>query len=118
MNPASSPPCIALVSSVLPMQYLVPSFEDACPGIDLRIGTDVEALGRSGSIADIDGAVCWFPPHGLLAQLPNLTLVQSLAAGGDHLYADPTLPRALPLCRVVDPMMGAGMNAYVAWAVV
>ena len=100
------------------MQYLAASFEEACPGVDLRIGTDVDALSRSGSIADIDAAVCWFAPHGLLAQLPRLQLVQSLAAGVDHLFADRSLPRALPLCRVIDPVMGAGMNAYVAWAVV
>ena len=34
-----------------------------------------------GPLAQIDAAVCWYPPHGLLAQLPQLQLVQSLAAG-------------------------------------
>ena len=100
------------------MRYLVPSFEAACPGIDLRIGTDADALSGSGALADIDAAVCWFAPHGLLARLPGLRLVQSLAAGVDHLLADRALPRELPLCRVVDRTMAAGMNAYVVWAVV
>ena len=109
MKPA---PCVALLSEVLDMQYLTDAFEQACPGIDLRLGADL------GRLADIDVAVCWFPPHGLLAQLPQLKLVQSLAAGIDHIIADPALPRALPLCRVVDATMAAGMKAYVSWAVV
>ena len=113
-----SPPCIALVSEALDLRYLVPSFEAACPGIDLRIGTDARSLSGTGSLDDIDAAVCWFAPHGLLARLPRLRLVQSLAAGVDHLLADRALPRQLPLCRVVDRTMGAGMNAYVVWAVV
>lgn len=105
-------PCVALLSEVLDMQYLSDAFREACPGIDLRVGADL------GRLEDIDIAVCWFPPHGRLAQLTNLKLVQSLAAGIDHLVADPVLPRHLPLCRVVDTTMAAGMKAYVTWAVV
>ena len=42
---------------------------------------------------------------GLLATLPRLRLVQSLAAGVDHLTSDPRLPAQVPLCRIVDPEM-------------
>ncbi len=108
-------PCIALVSEAIDMGYLAASFEEACPGVALRIGASVETL---APLDDIDAAVCWFAPHGLLARMPNLKLVQSLAAGVDHLLADRELPRAPPLCRVVDMTMAAGMNAYVTWAVV
>ncbi|HEY9223119.1 MAG TPA: glyoxylate/hydroxypyruvate reductase A [Variovorax sp.] len=106
------PPVVALLSSVIPMQYLADAFEEAQPGIDVRLGADL------GALEDIDIAVCWFPPHGRLAQLPKLQLVQSLAAGVDHILADPDLPRHLPLCRIVDDTMAAGMKAYVSWAVV
>jgi glyoxylate/hydroxypyruvate reductase A len=105
-------PCVALLSEVLDMDYLAGAFREACPDIDLRWGADL------GRLDDIDAAVCWFPPHGRLAALPRLKLVQSLAAGIDHLLADPELPRHLPLCRVVDATMTAGMTAYVTWAVV
>jgi len=108
----TSTPCIALLSETIDMRYLATAFDEASPGIDLRIGADL------GRLEDIEAAVCWYPPRGLLAQLPRLKMVQSLAAGIDHLVADPALPRHLPLCRVVDPTMAAGMNAYVAWAVV
>jgi glyoxylate/hydroxypyruvate reductase A len=105
-------PCVALLSDVLDMQYLAPAFREACPGIDLRLGADL------GRLQDIEAAVCWYPPHGLLARLPKLKLVQSLAAGIDHIVADPQLPRERPLCRIVDTGMAAGMKAYVSWAVV
>lgn len=104
-------PRIALLSEVLNMQYLADAFNEVAPGIDVRHGSDVDTLDH----ADI--AVCWFPPHGQLARVPGLGLVQSLAAGIDHLVADPHLP-ALPVCRIVDTGMAAGMTAYVTWAVV
>lgn len=105
-------PCVALLSKGLNLQYLADAFNEAAPGIDLRMGADL------GELADIDVAVCWFPVHGQLATFPNLKLVQSLAAGIDHVVADPDLPRHLPLCRIVDTTMAAGMKAYVCWAVV
>jgi glyoxylate/hydroxypyruvate reductase A len=105
-------PVVALLSSAIHLQYLADAFEEAHPGIDLRMGADL------GNLEDIDVAVCWFPPHGRLAQFPNMQLVQSLAAGVDHILADPDLPRHLPLCRIVDTTMAAGMKAYVSWAVV
>lgn len=105
-------PVVALLSSAISVQYLANAFETAQPGIDVRMGADL------GPLEDIDVAVCWFPPHGRLAQFPNLQLVQSLAAGVDHILADPDLPRHLPLCRIVDHTMAAGMKAYVSWAVV
>lgn len=109
---ASPAPRIALLSEVLDLGFLVPAFEQACPQAELRRG---DAL---GPLDEIDVAVCWFAPPGLTARMPKLRLLQSLAAGVDHLIADPALPRQVPLCRVVDATMAAGMNAYVSWAVV
>jgi glyoxylate/hydroxypyruvate reductase A len=106
-------PKVVLLSRVIDsMQYLADAFLAACPGIDVRHGSDL------GAADEIDVAVCWYPHHGALAQFPNLKLVQSLAAGIDHIVADPSLPKHVPLCRIVDSTMAAGMNAYVAWAVV
>lgn len=104
-------PCIALLSSGLDLGFLAPALRRQCPGVDLR---PADALGDLG---DIDAAVCWNPPPGLLARMPNLKLIQSIAAGVDHILEDPELP-PVPLCRVVDPGMAAGMSAYVLWAVI
>jgi glyoxylate/hydroxypyruvate reductase A len=105
-------PCVAFLSAVLDMHYLAPAFQAACPGIDLRLGTDL------GRLEDIDAALCWYPPAGVMSRLPNLRLVQSVGAGIDHILAVPDLPASASLCRIVDPDMGRGMVAYVTWAVI
>jgi glyoxylate/hydroxypyruvate reductase A len=106
------PPVIALLSGTVDLAFLVPAFQAACPGVDLRLLPDL------GPLQQIEAAACWQPPAGVLATLPGLRLVQSLAAGIDHLTSDPALPQLPPLCRIVDPEMASGMAAYVAWAVV
>jgi glyoxylate/hydroxypyruvate reductase len=106
---------IALVSEQIAMDYLRPAFQARFPEARLhRIDTEVQEL---EAIDVIDAVVCWSPPPGLLARMPRLRLVQSVGAGTDHITRDPALPD-VPVCRIVDADMAAGMNAYVAWAVV
>jgi glyoxylate/hydroxypyruvate reductase A len=106
---------IALVSDQIAMDYLRPAFSARFPQARLhRIDTEVQEL---AALAEIDAAVCWSPPVGLLARMPKLRLIQSVAAGTDHITRDTALPD-VPICRIVDAEMAAGMNAYVAWAVV
>ncbi len=111
IHPLHPPPVIALLSGTVDLAFLKPAFEAACPGVDLRLLPDL------GPFHQIEAAACWQPPPGLLATLPRLRLVQSLAAGIDHLTRDPALPQQVPLCRIVDPEMASGMATYVAWAV-
>jgi glyoxylate/hydroxypyruvate reductase A len=77
------------------------------PDLDFRIHPEI------GDAAEIEIAVMWKPPHGLLASLPNLKLIVSLGAGVDHLLDDPALPRQIPIMRLVDPHMVAAMSEYV-----
>jgi len=106
---------IALVSDQIALDYLVPAFRARFPDAALhRIDTQVQDL---YALDRIEVVVCWSPPMGLLARMPRLRLVQSVGAGTDHITRDPDLP-GVPVRRIVDPDMAAGMNAYVAWAVV
>jgi glyoxylate/hydroxypyruvate reductase len=65
----------------------------------------------------IDAAVVANPKPGALAGLPRLRLIQSLWAGVDKLLADPTVPAAVPIARMVDPAMNAAMAETALWAV-
>src|SRR5881227_5883 len=70
-----------------------------------------------GDPADIEYAMVWQPPPGLLASLPKLRLICGLGAGIDHLLRDPDLPRHVPIMRLVDPYMTDAMSEYVALSV-
>ncbi len=63
--------------------------------------------------AAIDVALVARPPAGALRTFPNLKLIQSLWMGVDGLLADPTLPRGVPLARLIDPGMLAAMSETV-----
>jgi len=70
-----------------------------------------------GDPADIEYAMVWQPPPGLLASLPKLKLICGLGAGIDHLVRDPDLPRHVPIMRLVDPYMTDAMSEYVVLSV-
>jgi glyoxylate/hydroxypyruvate reductase A len=79
---------------------------EIAPGLDVRVAPDI------GNPAEIDAALVWLPPQGLLASLPNLRLIVSVGAGVDAILADPTLPN-VPLTRFVDPDLTGRMAEYI-----
>ncbi len=88
------------------------AFADALPEAELRIGAESVA-----EPAEVDYAVAWKPPQGLLKRYPNLKAILSLGAGVDHLASDPDLPTNVPVVRLVDSGLTWGMSEYVVWAV-
>lgn len=79
----------------------------AAPEIDVRLWPDI------GQGADITFAVAWNTPAGIWSALPGLRAVSSAGAGVDRLLRDPDLPPGLPIVRLVDERLAAGMAEYV-----
>lgn len=77
------------------------------PHLEMRAWPDI------GDPSEIDAALVWRPPAGLLDRLPNLRLIVSLGAGVDHIFADSSLPPETPVVRLVDPYMTTAMSEYV-----
>lgn len=77
------------------------------PGLEVRVWPEM------GDPADIDMALVWKPPQGLLASLPNLKLIVSLGAGVESMLLDPTLPD-VPLVRMVSEGLTLDMAGFVA----
>src|SRR5258708_9545098 len=77
------------------------------PDLEIRVWPQI------GKAGEIDVALVWRPPAGLLASLPNLKLIAALGAGVDHVLADPLIPAGVPVVRLVDPYMTAAMSEYV-----
>jgi len=65
-----------------------------------------------GDPAGIEIACVLRAPHGLLAALPNLKLIVNLAAGVDHLLADPNVPD-VPIVRAAHADLSMRVTEYV-----
>ncbi|MCP4330898.1 MAG: glyoxylate/hydroxypyruvate reductase A [Alphaproteobacteria bacterium] len=76
------------------------------PECEIRVFPDLEPRG------DIEYALVYDPPPGMLASLPNLKAIFSLWAGVDHLAGDSQLP-PVPVIRMVELGMTASMTVHV-----
>jgi glyoxylate/hydroxypyruvate reductase A len=65
----------------------------------------------------IEVAIVANPPPDSLRGLPALRLVQSLWAGVEGLFNDDSVPRDVPIARMVDPALAAAMAETALWAV-
>lgn len=81
------------------------------PQLDLREWPEV------GAPEDIEYALVWRPPKGELKTYPNLKVIFSIGAGIDHLSSDPELPEGVPVVRMVEPGLTAGMTEFVLMSV-
>ncbi|NET09358.1 MAG: glyoxylate/hydroxypyruvate reductase A, partial [Symploca sp. SIO2B6] len=66
--------------------------------------------------ADVEFALCWKHPEGILQNYPNLRCICSMGAGVDHLLNDTLFPKNLPVIRLVDPLLGQSMFEYICTA--
>lgn len=78
---------------------------------------DFRTLDQLGDKADIEVALAWKPPAGLIASFPNVKLIVSLGMGVDHLLADDKLPAGVPITRIMDDGLVGQMSEYaIYWA--
>ncbi len=78
---------------------------------------DFRTLDSLGSKEDIEVALAWKPPAGLIASFPNVKLIVSLGMGVDHLLADDRLPAGVPIVRIMDDGLVGQMSEYaIYWA--
>ena len=74
---------------------------------------EVRNWDQAGDPAEIDFALVWLPPQGALRRFPNLKAILNLGAGVDALLKDPTLPKGVPIVRMVDDDLAKCMAEYV-----
>ncbi len=66
---------------------------------------------------EIELALTWGHPPGVLKDYPNLGCISSMGAGVDHLLSDPDLPQGVPIVRLVDTLLVRDMAEYLLLAV-
>ena len=86
-------------------------FEKQAPGEELLIGYETDRPD------DIECVLVWGHPKGSLKKFKNLKLIFSMGAGVDHILNDHTIPKDIPISRIVDPQMAFSMTNYILMAV-
>lgn len=77
------------------------------PGLNLR------QYPQDRNREEIEYALVWNHPRGLLKEYPNLKVVASMGAGVDHILSDPDLPDHVAVTRIVDPQLADDMAEFV-----
>ncbi len=62
---------------------------------------------------NIDMALVWKHPVGILGQYPHLQLIACNGAGVDFIFDDPDVPKGIPITRVVDTKLAEDMSEHV-----
>jgi glyoxylate/hydroxypyruvate reductase A len=89
----------------------IPELKRHMPDLEIEVWPKVK------DPAAVDAILVWLPPaEGGLAQFPNLKAIQSLGAGVNQLDLK-SMPRHVPLARLVDPGLTVSMRDYCVWAV-
>lgn len=99
---------IALINRDGGLDFLVDQLQAELPEAQLTLWPDDAAR-------EAEVAICWHPPDGYLAAMPNLRLIHSIGAGVDKVLADPTLPD-VPFARICDDDLARAMGEYCLWS--
>ena len=85
-------------------------FAEKAPELAFRVWPDV------GAAEDVRYLAAWQPPGELMQTFPNLEIVFSVGAGIDQ-FDFSAIPEHIPVLRMIEPGIAAGMVEYVTLAV-
>ena len=92
------------------------AIKESLPGH--KILKSSESMNFSKEWSEVDFALVWQPPLGILTRCTNLKAVFNLGAGVDYIINKSDLPHKVPLIRLVDPCLTEGMIEYVThWVI-
>lgn len=102
---------ISIICTNKDAQPWVAALKKLEPTLDLQIWPN------ETNKADVEFALCWNHPEGVLQDYPKLRCICSMGAGIDHLLNDAQFPKDIPVARIVDPLLAQSMFEYVLTAV-
>ncbi len=89
-----------------PVELWVAELQRQLPEVEIRVTPD------HGDRSEIDYALVWKPPAGMLASFENLRVTFSIAAGVDHILEDPERPHHVPIVRMLDDNLRDMMSEW------
>lgn len=81
------------------------------PDLKIQVYPDINAPD------EVEFALVWQHPAGILSKFPNLKFVSSMGAGVDHILTDKSISEDLPIVRIVDEKLTLSMTNYVIMGV-
>lgn len=81
------------------------------PDVDIEVYPDIT------NNNDVDFALCWKPEKDVLAQFPNLKVVQSVGASAEHIIQTQQLSKDIILVRIVDIQLSIDMFEFILTAI-
>lgn len=70
-----------------------------------------------GQLDEVAYTLVWQPESGVMATMPNLKVIFSIGAGLDHLKPAGCVPEGIPVVRMVEEQLTAGMVEFVLFHV-
>ncbi len=77
------------------------------PDLEIQVYPEIHAPEK------VEVAFLWQHPQGILSSFPNLKLISSMGAGVDHILKDKSVPKEIPIVRIVDEKLTFSMTNYV-----
>lgn len=74
---------------------------------------ELRVFPEDGNRDEIEYALVWNHPKGILSNYPNLKVVASMGAGVDHIFKDPELPEHVKVTRIIDTQLASDMAEFV-----
>lgn len=84
-------------------------FRQQAPELNFHVWPDI------GNAQDVRYLAAWIPPEDILGQFPNLKVLFSVGAGIDQFDLS-IIPSHIPVVRMIEPGLEAGMVQYVCQA--
>jgi glyoxylate/hydroxypyruvate reductase A len=88
-------------------RILCSSLQSLDPELKIEIGPE-----NVQNPAEVEFAVVWNHPQGLLLKYPNLQAISSYGHGADGLLADKKLPEGVPIVRLTNETMANWLSEY------
>ena len=74
---------------------------------------DFFLAGEAVNKLTVEFAIVWNPEPGWLKTFPNLKCIVSIGSGIDHILADPSLPKDIPIIRTTGKDLNTRMREYI-----
>lgn len=102
---------LVIIRKTAPAEAWLEALARLAPDLRVHVWPD------TGPVGEVEYVLSWAADPGVIAGFPKLKGIFSLGAGINHILSDATVPRHLPVVRMIDDTLTRRMVQYVVLAV-